>query len=86
MPRGFISLFLEIKNPLNKEQTTLSAQTELFVIAKQLVASLIELKPLGTSVSGAWVLLSVTLQDQYSIILKSLRQGARIFASYPRRP
>ena len=72
MPKRLYKAISRMKSKcaLRTEQTLFSAQTELFVIAKPLVASLIELKPLGTTVSGARELLSVTLQGQFSISLK----------------
>ena len=61
---------MKSKCALKVEQNLYSTQTELFVIAKPLVAALIDLKPLGPSVSQARELLSVTLQGHYSISLK----------------
>ena len=61
---------MKSKCALKTEQNLYSTQLELFVIAKPLVAALIDLKPLGTSVSQARELLSITLQGQYSISLK----------------
>ena len=47
-----------------------NAQTELFIIAKPLLAALIELKPLGAKVKSARELLSISLQGIFSVSLK----------------
>ena len=72
MPKRLYKVLSRLKSKcaIKTEQTLYSAQTELFIVTKPLVAALINLKPLDTSASQARELLSVSLQGQYSTSLK----------------
>ena len=64
---------MKSKGALKTEKAMYSAQNELFVIAKPMIAALIELKPLGTQVSTARELLSISLRGIFSVSLKLSR-------------
>lgn len=80
-PRLFKAIsHLKSKGALRTEKTLFNAQSELFVVAKPLLAALIELKPLGSSVSKARELMSVSLHGMYSVSLrisKARRENVR---------
>ena len=58
------------KNALKTEQALYSAQSEIFIVAKPIIEALNELKPLGSQVSKARELLSISLHGYYSVSLK----------------
>ena len=58
------------KNTIKTEQTLYSAQSEIFMVSKPLITALVELKPLGSQVSKARELMSISLQGLYSVSLK----------------
>ena len=71
---------LKSKGALKTERALYAAQTELFVVAKPLLAALIELRPLGSSVKKARELMSVSLHGMYSVSLrisKARRENVR---------
>ena len=61
---------MKSKGAIKTERAIYSAQSELFIIAKPLLAALIELRPLGTQVSTARELLSISLRGIFSVSLK----------------
>ena len=64
---------MKSKGAIKTERALYSAQSELFVIAKPLLAALIELRPLGSQVSTARELLSISLRGIFSVSLKISR-------------
>ena len=64
---------LKSKGALKTEKAMYAAQSELFIIAKPMVAALYELKPLGSQVSTARELLSISLRGVFSVSLKISR-------------
>ena len=61
---------MKSKGAFKTEKALYNAQSELFIIAKPLLAALLELKPLGKQVKSARELLSISLQGIFSVSLK----------------
>ena len=69
-PRLFSAISrMKSKGALKTERALYNAQTQLFTVAKPLVAALLELKPLGSPVSHARELMSLSLHGMYSVSL-----------------
>ena len=71
MPKRLYKLISGIKSKgaVRTERALFTTQRELFIVAKPLLAALIELRPLGSSVSKARELMSVSLRGIYSVSL-----------------
>ena len=69
-PRLFNALArMKSKGTYKTEKALYTAQSHLFTIAKPLVVALVELKPLGSPVSKARELMSISLHGMYSVSL-----------------
>ena len=64
---------MKSKGALKTEKGMFAAQAELFVIAKPLLAAFIKLRHLGSQVSEACELLSISLHGIFSVSLKISR-------------
>ena len=72
MPYRLYKLISKMKSKcaIKTEMALYASQTEAFVVAKPLIAALLELKPLGKQVSNARRLITKSLHGLYSISLK----------------
>ena len=64
---------MKSKNASRTEKALFNAQKELYIVSKPLIAALVELKPLGSAVSKARELMSISLRGLYSVALRISR-------------
>ena len=73
---------MKSKGTIKTEKALFNAQTELFIIAKPILAALIELRELGCAVKKSREILSVSLRGIYSVSIRistAHRENVRFF-------
>ena len=73
------------KGAIKTEKALYNAQKELFIVAKPIITALMELRPLGESVSKARELLSISLRGMFSVsigLTRGRRENVRFLFDY----